>query len=309
MLKRKFKEKFDFRGFVGFIRDVFNNHGLGEIRFYPKNSKDIFTDFQLEHISLSWSVDDPRGFAFVWRKYEDKVRTVTFDQFSKFESADRRIRMTIDLDKKCISLDGAKGVPPKEIDKLLENNFGPNLVDHDSQRSNISENQKSKVSFWSKWWWFFIVPLLVGIILLIISKGELPETFKNSIDLPFVSEAVEGTTILNESIFSIIHKHEQQAYSSMLDKQTAFKRYSGMQTQVEVALIVYIEENINEAGVSVLLRSVDQYDENSKSVWCSFSKQWTQKLSTIDQEIFIKFNGVVKNYNNGIVIIENCNLE
>ncbi len=56
------------------------------------------------------------------------VRIVTFEQFSKLESEKRRMRITIDLDKKFISLDEVRGVSSTEIDKAIENNFGPNLI-------------------------------------------------------------------------------------------------------------------------------------------------------------------------------------
>ncbi len=145
MFKKIFKEEFDFHGFVSFVRDIFNNYGMGEIRFFPKNHKDIFTNQQLSHISPSWKVDDPYGFVFSWRKNKDLVRVVVFDQFSKFESKSRRIRMTIDLDKKFISLDEVRGLSSEEVDNALENNFGPNLV------SESQNNQAEKsVGIWNR---------------------------------------------------------------------------------------------------------------------------------------------------------------
>ncbi len=65
MFKRRFQGEFDFHGFISFVHDIFDNYGLGEIRFYPKDHKDSFTDFQLRHISPGWNINDPNGFTFV----------------------------------------------------------------------------------------------------------------------------------------------------------------------------------------------------------------------------------------------------
>ncbi len=114
---------------------------------------------------------------------------------------------------------------------------------------------------------------------------------------------------LDESFFLIIYKHEQNEYSSALDKQVAFRRYTGMQTSDERAFIKYIQEDINGRVVDVLLGSEDLYENSRGSIWCFFKADWLQKLSTLDKEEPIKFSGKVGNYSNGIVYLSNCELE
>lgn len=126
LFKRKFKGEFDFHNLVLFVRDIEAKYGLGEIRFHPSSRGDLFTEQQLTHLCTT---EDLNGFVSAWKKYKDIVKKVTFDQFSKADSANQKIRITIDLDNNSIFLDLVKGVSSKEIEIALENSFGPNLLD------------------------------------------------------------------------------------------------------------------------------------------------------------------------------------
>lgn len=143
IFKKKFKGEFNFHEFIIFDREIFNEYGLTEIRFHPDPPSDVFLEQHLTHISPTWRVDDSNGFVFVWKKYKDIIRKVSFDQFS-ISSENRRIRMSIDFDNRFISLDMAEGVPIRGIERALENSFGSNLLDEKSEDIKIDNAKERK---------------------------------------------------------------------------------------------------------------------------------------------------------------------
>jgi len=120
LFKRDFK-KFDFRGFVDFIHDLFNE-GLGEIRFHPVEHPELFNDIQLTHIAPSWDINNSNGFVWAWKQKYKEVRRVSFDLFAI--NGRPKITMTIDLDKKFIALDVAEGISPVQVEEALRKNLG-----------------------------------------------------------------------------------------------------------------------------------------------------------------------------------------
>lgn len=140
LFKRKFKGEFNFQEFIIFIKEIFNKYKIYEIRFHPEPQNNVFTEQHLTHISPTWTVEDSNGFIFVWKKYKNTVRKVIFDQFDKFNSKNKKIRMTIDLNNNFISLDMAKGINPREIENILEDSFGSNLVDSTINKKIMGAN-------------------------------------------------------------------------------------------------------------------------------------------------------------------------
>ena len=119
MFKKYFK-KFDFREFIDFIYDLVDKYGMYEIRFYPEH-RELFSEIQLTHIAPLRSVKNQNGFAWAWKQKQDDVRRVSFDLFSQNENY--KITMTIDLDKKIISLDKINGISTIQVEEALINNF------------------------------------------------------------------------------------------------------------------------------------------------------------------------------------------
>lgn len=143
IFRKKFKGDFNFHEFIIFDREIFDEYGLTEIRFHPNPPSDVFLEQHLTHISPTWRVDDPNGFVFVWKKYKDIIRKVSFDQFS-IGSENRKIRMSIDFDDRSISLDMAEGVPILGIERALENSFGSNLLDEKNKEIEIDNAKERK---------------------------------------------------------------------------------------------------------------------------------------------------------------------
>jgi len=117
MFKKSFK-KFDFRGFVDFIYELVDKYGMYEVRFYPEH-RELFSEFQLAHIAPSRSINNQNGFAWAWKQKRNEVKKVSFDLFAKAGSP--KITMSIDLDKKFISLDKIDGLSVVQIEEVIEN--------------------------------------------------------------------------------------------------------------------------------------------------------------------------------------------
>lgn len=135
MFESKFK-KFDFRGFMDFVLNLADYYGLGHIVFYP-DKKDLFDKIQLTHIAPRRSINDRNGFIWAWRQQQKEVRKVSFDQFSVDNN--KKIKMTIDLDKLIIRLDSAEGISPVIIEDVFKNNFGieQEVINYRSQKIDI----------------------------------------------------------------------------------------------------------------------------------------------------------------------------
>ncbi len=145
LFRIKFKGEFNFQEFIIFDRELYKDYDFKEIRFHPDPPIDVFKEQHLTHISPTWSVGDPNGFVFVWKKYKNIVRKVSFDQFDKTDSENRKIRMTINLNSNFISLDMAKGISTREIKRLLENSFGSNLVEGSGDETIDNTTKATKI--------------------------------------------------------------------------------------------------------------------------------------------------------------------
>jgi len=189
--------------------------------------------------------------------------------------------------------------------KNLPINFSGDYVEGDKiEGDKVGGDKKiggTKLSWIGKYWWYFIIPLIIGIILLAIENSW----FNNNILTNVGKSELEATTILNESIFSIIYKSDEKKFSSMLDKQNYFERYYGMNTKIERAFVKHIEKN--EENINVLLQA--WYGGKSISLYCLFNKNQEKKLLGINEDDLIEFSGKIEKYENGLVIIENCAFE
>lgn len=149
----KYRGEFDFQKFLEFYRELVEVHKLGEVVFAPKQGKDLFTEIQLVHTAPGWGLEDSNGFLHVWRKNTKIVRRVSFKQFKKDGS--RHIKMTVDLDKKTISLDEVEGITAQEIEDSLKK-FIP------VRKILLSDE---KVNKWWKYthpiWWIRFLTLLI----------------------------------------------------------------------------------------------------------------------------------------------------
>jgi len=110
-------EKFDFIGFKDFIFDLLDTYGFYEIRFYPER-RDLFSDVQLKHVAPNRSIHDKNGFIWAWMQKQNEVKKVSFDFWSKDERI--KITMTVDTNKKIISLDKISGISSIEIEDILK---------------------------------------------------------------------------------------------------------------------------------------------------------------------------------------------
>lgn len=119
MFKKYFK-KFDFRGFVDFIYDLVDIYNLGEIRFFPDH-RELFDERQLSHVAPGRNINNKNGFVWAWRQKEKEVRKVSFDSFRK--NGGPKITMSINLDKKFISLNKVEGISSVQIEEALKNNL------------------------------------------------------------------------------------------------------------------------------------------------------------------------------------------
>lgn len=119
MFKLKFRE-FDFQGFINFILELVDKHGMVQIRFFPEH-KELFNETQLRHIAPNRTIDDPNGFVWAWIRVKDKVKKVTFDLYRDDRAS--QISMTIDLNKKEISLDKSEGISSVQVEEALKNNL------------------------------------------------------------------------------------------------------------------------------------------------------------------------------------------
>lgn len=142
MKEYKFKN-FDFEGFMNFVLNLVDYYKLEEIRFFP-DKKEIFNDFQLCHISPSRSVNDKNGFTRAWMDNKNKVREVSFDQFSKDNL--KKIKLTINLDKETIKFDSISGISEKIIEGLIEEQFGEVFDISDIKREQL-ELRLSSIEF------------------------------------------------------------------------------------------------------------------------------------------------------------------
>jgi len=85
-------------------------------------------------------VEDVNGFVYSWKKHKDIVKKVIFDQFNKIDSENKKLRATIDLDDNFISFDIVKGISLEDLEKSLEESFGPNLQ---NKNEPLWESKKS----------------------------------------------------------------------------------------------------------------------------------------------------------------------
>lgn len=142
-------KNFDFQKFIDFDRELVDAHKLGEVRFYPRQGVELFDKYQLEHVAPNWSVDDERGFLFVWKKNREIVRVVDFEQFN--QSGLPKIKMTIDLNQKMISINEAQNISKEKIEESVKKFF---------EIKKISES----LSVWWKYthpvWWILQITKL-----------------------------------------------------------------------------------------------------------------------------------------------------
>lgn len=151
MLKKSFKT-FDFRGFVDFIYELVDKYGMYGILFYPDN-RAFFSDIQLNHVAPQRNINNSNGFVWAWMKKQNEVRKVSFDLFA--QTGKPRITMTIDLDKKLISLDKVDGISVVQLEEAMTNNL--NGISNDLIKKN---NQ-------NKWWettWFQLIALIAALL-------------------------------------------------------------------------------------------------------------------------------------------------
>jgi len=120
MFKRYFKN-FDFRGFKDFIYDLLKKYGFWNIQFYP-DKREYFSDIQLCHVAPNSDFNNSNGFAQAWMKKQREVRRVSFDFWRQDNSA--KISMTINLDKKYISLDKIEGnISSVQVEDAIKDNL------------------------------------------------------------------------------------------------------------------------------------------------------------------------------------------
>lgn len=145
----RFKE-FNFQKFLEFDRELVDVHHLGEVKFYPKQGRNLFSKVQLEHTAPGWDINHSGGFLFIWKNNKDAVSVVTFEQFNK--NGISRIEMTIDLNKKIISLDEVQGINLEKIEESLNKFFEISRINYD-------------VSKWWKYthpvWWIWLAIVLI----------------------------------------------------------------------------------------------------------------------------------------------------
>lgn len=152
MLFKKYFKKFDFYGFINFVHDLFNK-GLGEIRFYPSEHKELFSKTQLVHIAPNWDINDPNGFVWAWRQKQTEVKKVSFELFNK--DGKGKISMTINLDGKFISLDEVEKISAVEVEEILKKNLDI-FIDKKWYQKLINIFEK------------YIPKVIVGLIILIV---------------------------------------------------------------------------------------------------------------------------------------------
>lgn len=148
--KYKFKE-FDFQKFLEFDRELVDVHHLGEVRFYPKQGMDLFNKPQLEHTAPNWDINHPKGFLYVWSRNKNTVRMIVFEQFNK--SGTPKIKMTVNLDKKTISLDEAQSITAEKIEESLEKFIPIKYIINDA--NGVNKWWKYTHPIW--WIWFLVL--------------------------------------------------------------------------------------------------------------------------------------------------------
>lgn len=125
MYEYKFKN-FNFQELTDFVYNLVDYYGLENIIFYPSEAR-YFDDIQLKHIAPGRNVEDKRGFAWAWKKYQQNVREVIFDQYSK--DGTKKINVTINLDSKTIRLNSILGLSQLVIEDLIQKRFGgPQMI-------------------------------------------------------------------------------------------------------------------------------------------------------------------------------------
>ncbi len=119
MFKKKFK-KFDFRGFIDFVYELVDKHRMITIRFYPEH-RELFSEAQLTHVAPYRNINNQNGFVWAWKQKQNDVKRVSFDLFA--QAGNPKITMSIDLNKKYISLDRIEGISVIQIEEALKNNL------------------------------------------------------------------------------------------------------------------------------------------------------------------------------------------
>lgn len=120
MLFRRYFKKFDFREFKDFVYELVNAYGMKQIEFFPEH-KELFDEIQLTHVAPGGNINNKNGFLWAWQQKEKEVRKVSFDSFRKDRTIS--ITMSVNLDRKFISLDRAKNISPVKIEGALKNNL------------------------------------------------------------------------------------------------------------------------------------------------------------------------------------------
>lgn len=167
-------------------------------------------------------------------------------------------------------------------------------------RDKISNDKNFSKSFLkSKIIWVFIIPIIVGIIIFVITQGELPRIFQTGLNLSKSEEAL----ILDKSVFQLVD--ETDFLGPILEVQKKWQGYAGLKTKEERAMI----ENYGDAGSGktwVIFRSTSPYNE---VIDCVFAKEWRQRIELLrDSENIIIFKGTIRgDLDQGSVpLLEDC---
>lgn len=139
---KKYFEKFDFIGLHGFVYALVKNYGMHQILFNPEH-KELFSQNQLTHVAPFRDINNHNGFIWAWRKKEDFVRRISFNQFNGDRT--KEIIITIDLDEKSISLDKERGISSIQIEEVLNNNLGNVLIKLNSKTGLVEEKEIVKL--------------------------------------------------------------------------------------------------------------------------------------------------------------------
>lgn len=160
MLEFKFG-KLDFRNFMDFVLALVDYYGLGQVRFHP-DKPELFNETQLTHIAPGRDFYNPNGFARAWFEKKERVREVSFDQFS--DDKTKKVNISIDLNKQTIKLNSVEGIPSTRIKELIKDRF--DIMDYEISYGRLEkiETRISILEFSSALFFSFCFTLIFAII-------------------------------------------------------------------------------------------------------------------------------------------------
>ena len=144
--------------------------------------------------------------------------------------------------------------------------------------------------------------LTIVLVLAVSSFWWLPKAwaFLEEVQKRFI-DYNDPSRVLDNSIFDVIQ--EMEKLSTDKEKQLFIQNYSGLRTRIEYGQLAHATTS---EEVSVLA----DIDVNSKILTCDFDKKWRQRLSILEENVFLSFIGVIDRYDidTGKLSLFYCNL-